>query len=208
MEMKKVLLVLGILIAIVALLVIVVVLLTPWMDRWGTTPEERAAEYPCDELVAQPARIVNRAVTIHATPEQIYPWILQIGADKSGMYSYTWLENLVGCKMAKVEAIKPEWQNLKEGDLMKMCAGDFAPPPYLVAKVIENQAVIFGHKDNDKWAEEWEFVLIPQADGTTRLVTRTRTNMTGGFWEVIRPISFMMEQKMLWTIKYLSEKVQ
>jgi hypothetical protein len=87
--MKKVLFVLGLLIAAIAIIVIVVILLTPWMDRWGTTPAERAAEYPGDELVAQPARIVNRAVTIHATPEQIYPWILQIGADKSGMYSYT-----------------------------------------------------------------------------------------------------------------------
>ncbi len=162
------------------------------------------AEYPGDESGSRnPPRVVNRAVTIHATPEQIYPWILQIGADKSGMYSYTWLENLVGCKMAKVETIKPEWQDLKEGDLMKMCAGDFAPPPYIVARVIKDQAVIFGHKNGDTWEEEWEFVLLPQTDGTTRLVTRTRTNMTGGFWEIVRPIAFIMEQKMLLTIKDL-----
>lgn len=203
--MKKALLVLGFLIVLIALIVIVVIIFTPWMDKWGTTPEERNAEFPGDNLVAQPALVFNRAITINAKPEQIYPWILQIGADKSGMYSYTWLENLVGCKMAKVETIKPEWQDLKEGDLMKMCAGDFAPPPYIVAQVEKDQAVIYGHKDGDKWVEEWEFVLIPQTDGSTRLVTRTRTNMAGGFWEIIRPISFMMERKMLLTIKDLSE---
>lgn len=204
--MKKALLVLGFLIVLLALIVILVIVLTPWMDKWGTTPEERNAKFSGDELVPQPALVFNRAVTINAKPEHIYPWILQIGADKSGMYSYTWLENLVGCKMAKVETIKPEWQDLKEGDLMKMCAGDFAPPPYIVAQVVKDQAVIYGHKDGDKWVEEWEFVLIPQTDGSTRLVTRTRTNMAGGFWEIIRPISFMMERKMLLTIKDLSEK--
>jgi hypothetical protein len=206
--MKRLLIKLGILIAIIALLVVIVIILTPWMDRWGTTADERAARFPGDDLVKSSARMVNRGLTINAVPDQIYPWILQIGADKSGMYSYTWLENLVGCKMAKDENIRPEWQNLKEGDLMKMCTGDFAPPPYIVAQVIPNQAVVFGHKENDQWVELWAFVLIPQADGTTRLITRTRTNMVGGFCEVIRPITFVLEQKMLLTLKDLPSNRQ
>ena len=203
--MKKFLLVLAIILGVILLLVLLVVLLNPWMDKWRTTPEEREMRLPGDDLFENPARVANRAVTINASVDKIYPWILQIGADKSGMYSYTWLENLVGCKMAKVETIKPEWQTLNEGDLMKMCAGDFAPPPYIVARVLPDQAVIFGHKTGENWEESWQFVLVPQSDGTTRLVTRTSTNMTGGMWEVIRPISFIMERKMLLTIKGLAE---
>jgi hypothetical protein len=206
--MKRFLITLCVLIAIIALVVVIVIIFTPWMDRWGTTAIERTAGFPGDDLVKTPARMVNRGVTINAAPDKIYPWILQIGADKSGMYSYTWLENLVGCKMAKDEVIRPEWQNLKEGDLMKMCAGDFAPPPYIVAQVIPNQAVVFGHKENDQWVELWAFVLVPQADGSTRLISRTRTNMIGGFWEVIRPITFIMEQKMLTTLKELPLRIQ
>ena len=160
---------------------------------------------PGDDLFENPARVANRAVTINASADKIYPWILQIGADKSGMYSYTWLENLVGCKMAKDEVIRPEWQVLKEGDLMNMCAGDFAPPPYIVARVLPDEAVIFGHKSGEQWEESWQFVLVPQTDGTTRLITRTSTNMVGGMWEVIRPISFMMERKMMLTLKSLAE---
>ena len=203
--MKTFLVVLGILIGVVAIMVVVVILLTPWMDSWKTTPEERAAEFPGDEFLSDPARVANHAVTIAATPEQIFPWIVQIGADKAGMYSYTWLENLVGCKMAKVETINPAWQNLKEGDLMNMCAGDFAPPPYIVVQVLPDQAVIYGHQENEKWVDIWEFVLVPQTDGTTRLVTRTRTMMVGGMWNVVNPIAFFMERKMLLTIKDLSE---
>ncbi|MRS03217.1 hypothetical protein EG832_08345 [bacterium] len=204
--MKKFLLVLVILVVIVGLIVLMAVLLTPWMDRWHTTPEERAMELPGDQYNTNPGRVANRAVTINAGAEKIYPWILQIGADKSGMYSYTWLENLVGCKMAKDETIHPEWQNLAAGDEMKMCAGDFAPPPYIVVETIPNQAVIYGHKEKDAWVDVWQFVLVPQADGTTRLITRTSTNMVGGMWEVIRPISFTMERKMLLTIKHLAEQ--
>jgi hypothetical protein len=203
--MKTLLLILGIVVGLIVLVVLVSVLLTPWMDKWRSTLDERNSKLPGDELLDQPSRVVNRAVTIKATPEQIFPWILQIGADKAGMYSYTWLENLVGCKMAKVETITPEWQKLTEGDLMKMCAGDFAPPPYIVAQVISNQAVIFGHKENEKWVELWAFVLVPQADGTTRLITRTRSNMVGGMWEVFNRVAFVMERKMLLTIKQLSE---
>lgn len=203
--MKKFLIVIGILLGALALVVILAVLLTPWMDRWGTIPAERTQKLPGDVYLTNPARTTNRGITINAPVQKIYPWILQIGADKSGMYSYTWLENLVNCKMAKDETIHPEWQNLTAGDLMKMCAGDFAPPPYIVAEVLPNQAVTFGHKTGEMWEETWQFVLIPQPDGTTRLVTRTSTNMVGGIWEVVRPISFVMERKMLLTIKSLSE---
>lgn len=204
--MKKFLMILGILVIILAIFILVIVLLTPWMNQWGTTAEEIGLVFPGDELVANPAQISNHAVTIKAAPDQIFPWLLQIGADKSGMYSYTWLENLVGCKMAKDERIRPEWQNLKEGDLMHLCAGDFAPPPYIVAEVIPNQTVIFGHKTNDKWEETWQFILIPQEDGTTRLVARTRSALSGGMWEVVNRIAFVMERKMLLTIKDLSER--
>jgi len=204
--MKKFLLILVLIAVVLSLIVLITVLLTPWMDRWHTRPEERSMELPGDKYNSTPGRVANRAITINAPAERIYPWILQIGADKSGMYSYTWLERLVGCKMAKDETLHLEWQNLSAGDEMKMCAGDFAPPPYIVVEVLPNQAVIFGHKENEDWVDVWQFVLVPQTDGTTRLITRTSTNMVGGMWEVIRPISFTMERKMLLTIKKLAEQ--
>jgi len=203
--MKKIFKGIGILVGIIAIFVLTIILLTPWMDKKGTTAEERQMPFPGDELIVNPLRSENRGITIQATPAKIYAWVIQTGADKSGMYSYTWLENLVGCEMAKVEQLKPEWQQLQTGDLMKMCAGDFAPPPYEVALLVPDSAVVFGHQDKGEWVDLWTFSLLPQSDGSTRLIARTQTNMTGGFWEILRPISFVMEQKMLSTIRYLSE---
>jgi len=203
--MKKLFKGIGVGIGIIALLVITIIILTPWMDKKGTTAEERQMILPGDELISNPVRSANRAITIRATPAKIFAWIIQTGADKSGMYSYTWLENLVGCKMAKVEVIKSEWQELQIGDLMKMCAGDFAPPPYEVALLVPDYAIVYGHQEKGEWVDLWTFALLPQVDGSTRLVARTQTNMTGGMWEILRPISFVMEQKMLSTIRNLSE---
>jgi hypothetical protein len=203
--MKKFLIVLGIVILVLVLFVAIMVLLTPWMDRKGTTAEERTMKFAGDDLLKDPARIANRGITIKASPAKIFQWIVQISADKSGMYSYTGLERMMGIKMAKDETIHPEWQNLKQGDLLKMSDKEPAPPPYVVALVVPNESVVYGHQDNGKWVDLWEFRLIPQTDGSTRLIARTSTMMVGGFWEIIRPISFFMEQKMLATLKTLSE---
>jgi hypothetical protein len=203
----KFLSILGIIIVSITIVIFTIIMLLPWMDHWGTKDEELVIKLPGDNLLAEPLRITNRAVTINAPNPAIYPWLVQMGADKSGLYSYTWLENLVGCKMANVEEIREEWQQLQPGDIMKMCAKDPAPPPYEVAQVIRDEAVVYYHLENGRVVDTWAFVILPQSDGTNRLISRTRTTLTGGIWEFLRPISFMMERKMLLTIKNLAENL-
>lgn len=124
-------------------IVLIVILLTPWMDRWGATDAEIAAAFPGDELVADPASFLNRAVTVHATPEEIYPWIVQLGADKGGMYSYDWFEsNILQCHQSNADRIHKEWQDLKIGDQMKMCPEGSGPPPYIIAQIVPNKAIV------------------------------------------------------------------
>jgi hypothetical protein len=204
--MKKVTKILFVLIGLGALAVAGVILLTPWMDRWGATDEEIGATLPGDELLAAPASFVNRAVTIHARPEQIYPWIVQLGAEKGGYYSYTWLETyLLNCPLVNADQIQAEWQGLKVGDEVKMCPGKSGPPPYTVAMIKPDQAVVLGHQENNKWVDLWQFVIIPQKGGSSRLILRTRTNAVGGFWAIIHPGIFIMEHGMLLGIRDRAE---
>lgn len=194
-------------VAIIAF-VLIVTLLTPWMDRWGATDAEIAAAYPGDELVTDPASFVNRAVTINAAPEEIYPWIVQLGADKGGMYSYDWFEsNILQCRQTNADRIHDEWQNLQIGDEMKMCPEGSGPPPYIIALIVPNKAIVMGHQENGKWVDLWQFIIIPQVDGKSRLITRTRTMMVGGFWDLIHPGVFVMERGMLLGIKARAEKM-
>jgi hypothetical protein len=205
--MKRVLKVMAILAGLVVLAVILTAALTPWMDRWGAREDEIAASFPGDDLLAEPALFLNRAVTVNATPEEIYPWIVQLGADKGGMYSYTRLETLLRCSQVNADRIHPEWQGLEVGDEMKMCATQPAPPPYIIAQIDPNRAVVMGHKEDGKWVDVWAFIIVPQEDGTSRLITRTRTMATGGFWTIIHPGIFVMERGMLLGIKERAEQM-
>jgi hypothetical protein len=206
--MKKTLKIIIAITVIIIVFVSTIPILTPWMDRWGATDEEIAASFPGDELVPVPASFVNRAVTVNAKPEEIYSWIVQLGADKGGMYSYDWFESrILQCRQTNADRIHDEWQGLKIGDEMNMCPEGSGPPPYIIAEIVPNKAIVMGHQENGKWVDLWQFIVLPQADGTSRLITRTRTIMVGGLWKVIHPGVFIMERGMLLGIKERAESL-
>ena len=204
--MKKFFKAIAILAGLGCLAIILMFALLPWMDRYGATDVEIAASLTGDELVPNPRITYTRAVSINASPEQIYPWIVQLGAEKGGMYSYTWFEtNILQCELINADRIHEEWQNLKVGDPMKMCPGTSGPPPYEIAIIEPGQAIAMGHKENGDWIEIWQFNLVPQNDGTTRLVIRSRSAAEGWFWDAIRPGEFIMMQRMMMGIKERAE---
>lgn len=206
--MKKLFKLFGILAGLLALVVLVVIALTPWMDRWGATDAEIAATYPGDELLPEPAIFVNRAITIHAPAEAIYPWIVQLDARKGGWYSYTWLETyLLNCPIVNADRIHEEWQSLQVGDEVYMCPDQPMPPPYVVAQLHPNQAIVMGHQEDGKWVDIYQFIIVPQPDGTSRLILRTRTMMDSFFWQVLHPGAFVMERGLLYGIKERAEQL-
>jgi hypothetical protein len=60
-------------------------------DRWGVTEAEIDRRYPCDQFVSEPGLQLWRAVTVHAPPDRVWPWVIQI---RLGPYSYDWVDNL------------------------------------------------------------------------------------------------------------------
>jgi len=206
--MKRFLKLMGILAGLAVLAVLVTIALMPWIDRWGATKDEIAASFSGDELVPSPRITYTRALTVNASPEKIYPWIVQLGAEKGGMYSYEGFEtNILRCELINADHIHEEWQDLKVGDPMKMCPGTSGPPPYEIAIIEPNHAIVMGHKDKGTWVEVWQFNLVPQEDGTTRLVIRSRNSAQGLLWDVIRPGEFVMMRGMMLGIKQRAEGV-
>jgi hypothetical protein len=206
--MKKFLKTIGVLAGLGVLAAILIFALLPWMDRYGATDEEIAASYSGDELVPTPRIFYTRAISINASPEEIYPWIVQLGADKGGMYSYTWFEtNILQCELVNADQIHEEWQDLKVDDKVKMCPDENMPPAYIVAIIEQDQTIVLGHKENDAWVEVWQFNLIQQGDGTTRLVIRSRSAAEGWFWDIIRPGEFIMMRGMMLGIKERAEGI-
>lgn len=206
--MKRFLKTVGLLVMLGLFALIAMFALLPWMDRWGASQSEIAASLPGDELVPSPRISYTRAISIQAAPEEIYPWLVQIGAERGGWYSYEWFEtNVLRCEIINADRIYAEWQKLKVGDAIRMCPGTSGPPPYEVAILESEHALIMGHKENDQWIEAWQFVLLPRADGSTRLVVRSRNATQSWLWDVIRPGEFIMARGMLLGIKSRAEGI-
>lgn len=184
-----------------------------WLRGWGSTPEERAAELPGDELCPDAEVVHTRAVTAIARPEAVWAWLPQIGQDRSGFYSYTLLENLVGCRMPRVHEIRPEWQQRSPGDRMWMATPErYGGGAYNVVHAVTpgESLVTVAPKDPERLAAGlpatwvWQFVVRPgPAVGATRLVVRSRY-LTRQLW--LEPMHFVMERRMLRTIRRLAER--
>lgn len=188
----------------------------PWMSTWGATKEERQKALPGDSLVPNAKIEATKGLTIGASPEAIYPWLLQLGVDRGGMYSYDWLENLAGLNVHSVDTIVPAYQVIEVGDFWRFTPKDYVlnPGPGLYVKELRpNSAVLlcFGmeNKPDDACVFTWQFVLEPQADGTTRLLLRSRMAIEQQLpIKLTYFIQFIMERKMLLEIRERAEGLQ
>ncbi len=91
----------------------------PWMLAWGASGAERGRALPGDELSPDARYVTTRAVTIDAAPEEVWPWLVQMGQDRAGFYTHNWVERLLRSGIRDVHAIHPEWQRLEAGDLVR-----------------------------------------------------------------------------------------
>jgi hypothetical protein len=87
--------------------------LRPCMLRWGATDDELRRPYPGAELVPGGARGGTMATTIDAPPAAVWPWLVQMGCDRGGWYSWDRLDNR-GAPSAN--RIHPEWQEVAVGE--------------------------------------------------------------------------------------------
>jgi len=153
----------------------------PWQLRWGATDEERDATLDGDDLIANPDLTATRAITVHTSADQIWPWITQLGQGRGGFYSYDALENLVGCHIHSATQIVPEWQDLKVGDQVKL-----HPEVGLgVAVVDQGRALVLRGgvpmgAVPPPYDTTWAFVVREQPEGTTRLLSASATSTPSG----------------------------
>ncbi len=86
----------------------------------GATDEEAAQTWPGDDVVPTPRWWWHHTIDIDAPASEVWPWVVQMGADRGGFYSYEGLENLAGCRIHNADRIHPEWQHLAVGDGLRL----------------------------------------------------------------------------------------
>jgi hypothetical protein len=191
---------------LLAIGLVYVLRIRPWHLRWGTTVAERLENLPGDELTPEPIGSAEHAITIHAPVALVWPWLVQIGRDKGGFYSYAWLENLVGCRLHNADRILPAFQHLEAGDVVWL--HPLAPP--LPVEIAEpGRCIVLG--SNTSRPGTWGFYLKRVDEQTTRLLIRSRSSLRSGLFSrigyflVFEPCHFIMERKMLMGIKQRAE---
>ena len=183
----------------------------PWHLRWGATDAEVSADLPGDDLLPDADLVATRVISIAAEPAAVWPWLVQMGQGRGGLYSYDLLENLVArCDIHSVCRIEPDWQDTAVGDEVRL----HPEVALTVAVLAPGDALVLrgGVPMGDKPAPydfTWAFVVRPAPDGSTRLVVRERYVYTQPWsWalvEVIEAVSFVMTQKMLRGIRVRAE---
>src|SRR6266516_1681757 len=157
-----------------------------WFGRWGTTPIDLARVMPGDAAIADPSYTATLAVTVDARPEDIWPWLVQMGYQRGGLYSYDWLDQLFGyLDRPSANRILPEFQHLAVGDEIPLGRGQGFP----VTALQPYRALVLGG-EGDGFQGVWQFGLYPLDEKRTRLVSRNavRVPSTLGSWLFMRVI--------------------
>jgi hypothetical protein len=185
-------------------------LMKKWYGLWGTEKGEEMLGLPGDEIVPRPAGGYNQAIFIKAPPERIWTWLVQLGQDKAGYYSYEMLENIIGCRIKGQERIVPEFQNLKAGDFLIMHP---KAPKIPVAVVQPPEVLVYGGRIDKDNGNVWTFYLAEKGGGTRLLVRwyfdykRVLINRLT-YNVMLEPIAAVMQRKQLLTLKRLVESQQ
>ena len=84
---------------------------------YGSTRDERRAPMPGDAVVSNPAFVADHAVTVDASPDEVWPWLAQVGWHRGGWYTARWVDRLLfPANNPSVYDVIPELQGLRVGD--------------------------------------------------------------------------------------------
>jgi uncharacterized protein YndB with AHSA1/START domain len=187
----------------------------------GATCAERRATLPGDDIVPGAKHASTMAVTIDAPPSAVWPWLVQMGCDRAGFYSWDRLDN--GGRPSAT-AIHPEWQGLAVGD--RITSTPDGRWWFTVERLEPEHALVLrapadvarrqpfepsGPKPRFFSDGVWAFVLDEIEGGKTRLVVRVHgvvrprllldaVNLV--FWD---PAHVVMQARQLRNLKRLAE---
>jgi len=163
---------------------------------------------PGDDEVKEPMQVTTRAVTVEARATDIWPWLIQMGYRRGGMYSYDWVDRLLGIlDQPSANRIIPEFQHLEPGDVIPM-----GKPPSWPVKAIEANRILLIVINEPQAHVTWCFMLNKIAEGRTRLILRVRNRLAMSpllllSLPIMLPGEFLMVRKMLLGIKQRAESL-
>jgi len=192
----------------------------PRILRWGATDDEVCRTLPGDALVPRPRYRQTHAITVGVPPGDVWPWLVQMGQGRGGLYTYDRLQQALGFELENVDSIVPELQRLAAGDEIRLVPADFRVPLRFIVDTIEPERALVLRSPGTREESfrsglpvvSWAFILAPTDALATRLLVRFRSDydptpaglLFNGY--VLEPVHFLMERKMLVGIRDRAEQ--
>jgi hypothetical protein len=180
-----------------------------WMGRWGTTSSDLTRVMAGDGLIVDPTFEYTMAATVNAQPEHIWAWLVQMGYQRGGLYSYDWLDRLFGLlDRPSATRILPEFQHLAVGDEIPLGRG----PGWPVAAIEPPRALVLDMRSTGGFDWVWQFGLYTVDETRTRIVSRSRvrplTVQARLFMFALEPAGFLMTRRMLLGLQQRAEALR
>ena len=154
-----------------------------WARRTRATRSEKRRTLAGDDGVPAPMWEATRAITIGAPPQEVWPWLVQMGfpTQRAGWYTPYWLDRaLFGIRARSADCVLPQFQQLAVGDRVSDSERGHA---YFTAAIVEPPGVLVLHSRThplplyDDTNFTWAFIA-EEHDRGTRLIMRARIAYT------------------------------
>lgn len=161
-------------------------------NRWGVTDDEVSRHYPCDDVVPSPSVQAWRGVTVHAAPDEVWPWVTQI---QWAPYSYDWIDNLGHRSPQQLLDTPPP----VPGEHFTSTANRPLGRLLSVQPQVHYTGCLLG-------AVVMSYVLVPANEETTRLLLKIVMNGYGWLAPALSVGDLVMARRQLLNLKRLAEK--
>lgn len=186
-------------------LIFYAVVIKPEIKEWGASSDELVMNMAGD---SDDKEIVStRAIDINAPKDLVWKWLMQLGADRGGFYSYYFIEEALGYKTQYPELATPDFETFKKGDLVRGSIDEeISIIPY-------NFAVLSIEPENTFVLDNWgTFLVTAKDDETTRLVVRTQELKSTALASILGqslalPMHFIMERRLMYGFKIQAEGI-
>ena len=182
-------------------IIVYAVFLRPLILTWGASENEVKMPLVGDSLA--PYISSTRAISIDAPISEVWKWLIQLGPDRGGFFSYTFIEKALGYE--GLDKIVPEFQEMKVGRII--------PGSLNQSKsVIKYSWTVMSVEPGKSFVlKNWgAFVLKGINTKQTRLIVRTHgwelptlKSKLGYF--IMMPLHYIMERRMLMGIRDRAE---
>jgi hypothetical protein len=183
-------------------MIVYAVFLRPLILTWGASKNEVKMPLIGDNLASSISS--TRAITINAPIAEVWKWLIQLGADRGGFFSYAFIEKALGYEFRNGD-IEPEFQEMEVG---RIVPGSLDESKSVIKY---NFPVIAVEPGQSFVLKDWgAFVLKKINAKQTRLIVRTHGQELPNLKRIIddfigMPLHYIMERRMLMGFKARAE---